>query len=128
MGFGCLGDSEDVLHEKTDKFFKQMTKTILSPGFRRLALSQFATRKKYLKDFLRSCKGTLEALTLDCISFTAISDDQGIDGFLREELKLKKVTLQCLNFTYRGMYFGEVNKRRVRCREQYTRSPLNDEE
>jgi len=127
MGFGCAESAQSVLHEKTNTFFKQMVKTMPAPGFRRLTLSRLVTRKKYLKDLLRTCRSTIEALNLDCISFTAIADDQGIDGFLREELKLKEVTLRCLNFTWSGMYFGEVNQRRFRCHELYARSPLDDE-
>jgi len=127
IGFGCVESPMPAFKRTTNTFFRWMAKDMPVPGFRRLTLSQLITRKKYVKNLLRSCKSTIEALSLDCIAFTAHSDDRGIEDFLKEELNLKEVTLRCLNFALSGMCFGRVNQQRFYCRELRARSRLDNQ-
>jgi hypothetical protein len=127
MSFGCIDKAETFVFQKSCVFFKQTARTMPVPHFRRLALSHLITRKKYLKIILRSCKTTLEALTLDCITFTAISDEQGVEDILMNEFNLKEVTFRRINCSWRGMCYGRINQLRFECRESCARSRLDNE-
>jgi hypothetical protein len=127
MSFGCIEKADTLMFEKSCVFFKQMVRTMPMPHFRRLALSHLITRKKYLKNMLRSCKTTLEALTLSCITFVAIADESSVEDILMESLKLKDVTFERINCTWHGFCFGRVNQLRPESCVMSTRSPLDDE-
>ncbi|KAF1978295.1 hypothetical protein BU23DRAFT_564527 [Bimuria novae-zelandiae CBS 107.79] len=108
LGFGnvlFIPDSE----KNSYAVFKEIALPIAFQRICRLTLSQLSTPARYIRRVLESCRSSLEALTLDTVSFTydnkILNIDDGFFRMLEEKSELKELTLRRLNYAGNAICF-----------------------